>query len=294
MGNKKKSKSQKQRQNNRKKVIAVQEVDPATLKKKGEKKKENGPKLIDKNKVKYNVVLKRKKVTPPKKKSVKMAQKTKLNKPKYKKVPPKKENVLILGFKFIKNNIHILFNAVLILIFLILSLGLYKTAIFSEKINYFILGILLFFILIAISYNKYISGKIFTVILCSGMILGIYGMNYTYDYINCLNSSYYETKTYYVVTFDNNTNKTIYNLSNKTIGLLNTNHTNVEKILNVKLDAANYQVYEDINHLYDDFYAEKTRAIILNENQYYYLLNNIDNQQRTVKILFEFTAISNK
>ncbi len=291
--NKKKSKSQKQRQNNRKKIIAMKEVNPEELKKKTKEKTTKKPQLIDKNKVKYNVVLKNKKIEFQNIKPTKTITKKNPNNKKNNNSASNEHSIKKI-FIFIKNNIHILFNSILILLFLILILGLYETEIFNKTINIYIMSILIFFMLIAISYNKYISGKVFTTILCIGMSFGIYGMNYTYDYINCLNSSYYEAKTYYVITFDNNTNKNIYNLSNKTIGLLNNNHTNVEKILNIKLDSSKYEVYEDINLLYSDFFAEKTRAIILNENQYYYLLNNIENKNRSVKVLFEFNANSNK
>ena len=146
---------------------------------------------------------------------------------------------------------------------------------------------------VAISYNKYISGKIFTVLLCIGMSYAIYHMQYTYDFIRNLNTSVYEYKTYYVVAFDNIQNKSIYTINNKNVGLLKDNCINVERRLNTKLDKVTYSEYDDINTLFDDFYEQKYRAILVNENQYKYLQNNIQNNQE-VKILYEFKANARK
>lgn len=296
MGNKKKSKMQKQRRNEKKKQIAKQPVTTNTTNKNNKK-----PQLIDKNKVKYNVFFNIKKEDLPKKKKITPSKNITPNK---KQLPVKKKNtskktinfkdILIAILKFLKNNIHILFNSILIIIFIAFLYGLIVTSLFSDKIIIYIVTISLFFMLIAMSYNKYISGKIFTISLCAIMIFGISFMNDTYNYINGLNTSYYETKTYYIVTFDNNTNKTIYNINNKSIGMLNNNASNIQKILDIKIDGAKYQTYDDINLLYSDFFAEKTRAIILNENEYIYLLNNIEKNSRSVKILETFTSNSPK
>jgi hypothetical protein len=138
------------------------------------------------------------------------------------------------------------------------------------------------------------SGKIFTIFLCLGMGYAIYQMNYTYDFINNLNTNVYEYKTYYVVTFNNSQNKSIFNINNKKVGLLKDNCTNVERKLNTKLDKVNYQEYDDINQLCNDFYSQKFRALIVNENQYTYLKNNVYENARDVKIIYEFKANAKK
>ncbi len=235
-------------------------------------KQSKKPELIDRNKVKYNVVL------------------NKNNKP-LKKTNKKltfKEAITII-FKTLKNNIHIIFNSVLLFIYLIFLYGLIMTKIFSTTINIYIIAIALFFILLAISYNKYLSGKVFSIILSLIMIISILYMNNTYGYINRLNTSYYETKTYYIVTFDNNTNKSIYNINNKTIGLLKSD-SSTKGIINNKIAGANYVIYDNENNLYSDFYTEKTRAIVLNENEYIYLLNNIEKNTHKIKVLDTFTT----
>lgn len=261
MGNKKKNQIHK---NNKHKT--TKKVQKNTSKK---------PQIIDKNQVKYNVFYNQKN-NSKKQKS-----------PKHK-FPQSPKEVLSLIFKILKSNIHIIFNSTMLFIFIVFVYGLITTKVFSPTINTYIIVIAIFFMLIAMSYNKYLSGKVFTTILSILMILNIYYMNDTYGYIDSLNSSYYETRTYYIVTFDNNTNQNIYSISNKTIGLLDKNSKKLTKILNNRIAGCQYQVYDNPNNLYNDFYNEKTRAIILNENEYQYLVNNIDNNLRKVKILDQF------
>ena len=65
-------------------------------------------------------------------------------------------------------------------------------------------------------------------------------------------------------------------------------------MLNTKLDGINYLEYENINELFNDFYDQKFRAILVNENQYKYLKNNIEENSHDVKILYEFQANAKK
>ena len=247
------------------------------------------PQLVDKSQVKYNVFL-----TAKNEKSNNTFSKKTLVK------PQKTNNKQNTFLKIIKNlffifktNIHIIFNSIILFIFLIFSYGLIKTNIVSNTINIYIIAIMLFFMIIAISYNKYISGKVFTTILSIIMLTSVIYMNNVYGYINRLNNSYYEDKTYYIITFDNNTNQSIYSINNKNIGLIkNQNTANLKKVLDLKIDGANYQTYDNLNNLYNDFFSSKTRAIILNENQYMYLVNNIDKHNHTIKILDSFTTTS--
>lgn len=199
------------------------------------------------------------------------------------------EKVLV----FIKNNLHIAFNVLLISFFIVMLIGFLRINVLSGKTIAFICFISFILISVAISYNKYLSGKIFSSIITIIMGIVIYQMNYTYDFINNLNSNVYEYKDYYVVTFDNNINKNIYNINNKQVGLLKDNCTNIERKLNTKLTKVNYIEYTDINDLFNDFYTQKFRAILVNENQYKYLLNNIESNQK-VKILYEFKANAKK
>ena len=126
------------------------------------------------------------------------------------------------------------------------------------------------------------------------MIYGIYNIQYTYDFINNLNSNEYEYKTYYVVTFNNGQNKSIYNINNKKVCLLKDNSKNIKRKLDTKLDSVKYVEHEDPNKLYSDFYNTDCRAIIVNENQYKYLTNNIEPNHRNIKILYEFKANGRK
>ncbi len=206
----------------------------------------------------------------------------------------KKKNGFIRFLYAIHSNMYIFFNAVLILTFIFLVIGLKRVEVFKTSTIIYISSMLIFLMIVAMSYNKYISGKLFTIVLCLGMGYAIYQMNYTYDFINNLNTKVYEYKTYYVVTFNNSLNKSIYNINNKKVGLLNENSTNVERKLNTKLDKVHYTEYDDINQLYNDFYSQKFRALIVNENQYTYLKNNVYENARDVKIIYEFKVNAKK
>ena len=223
-----------------------------------------------------------------------LEEKFELDKEAIKKEEMKKKNSFIRFIYGVHSNMYIVFNAVLILFFIFLLIGINRIEVFKTSTIVYISAMIIFLMLVAISYNKYFSGKIFTIILCAGMGYAIYQMNYTYDFINNLNSNVYEYKTYYVVTFNNSQNKSIYNINNKKVGLLKDNSTNIERKLNTKLDKVNYTEYEDINELYSDFYSQKFRAIIVNENQYTYLKNNIYENARDVKIIYEFKANAKK
>ena len=120
----------------------------------------------------------------------------------------------------------------------------------------------------------------------------IYEMQYTYGYISALNTKEFEEKTYYVVTFDNPTNKTLYNVSNKKVGILKDTNVYVERYLNTKIKT-NYVEYENDGTMFDDFYAQRLRAVIVRDNEYKYLENNVENN-RSVKILYEFTVNGRK
>ena len=205
----------------------------------------------------------------------------------------KKKNIFVRLIYEIISNRHIFFNAVLILFFIVLLIGLNRIEISKGSILYISL-ISIFLIAVAISYNKYLSGKLFTILLCTIMGFAIYRIQYTYDFIRNLNSTIYEYKTYYVVTFNNNQNKSIYNINNKKVGLYKDNTINIERKLNTKLDNINYIEYDDLNDMFNDFYNQNFRAVLVNENQYKYMKNMISENAREVKILYEFKANAKK
>lgn len=205
----------------------------------------------------------------------------------------KKKNVWIRLVYELYTNVHIIFNALLVIFFLVLMIALFRIEVLKVGTILYIGVIVLFLILIALSYTKYMSGKIFSILLCVGMGFAIYQMQYTYDFVRNLASNVYEYKTYYVVTFNNSLNKSIYIINNKSVGLLKENCVNVERRLNTKLDDVNYIEYDDLNKMFDDFYSSQYRAIVVNENQYKYLKNNIQGN-KDVKILYEFKANAKK
>lgn len=206
----------------------------------------------------------------------------------------KKRNIFIRLLIDLKNNSHIIFNSILIIIFIIMLIGLIRINTFKAGSIIYICCIVVFLMAVAISYNKYLSGKLFTIILSVAMGFAIYHMQYTYDFIRNLNTNVYEYKTYYVVTFDSSANRSIYNINNKKVGLLKENCINIERKLNTKLDSISYYEYEDMNLLFRDFFNREVRAILVNDNQYKYLKNNIEENSRPVKILYEFKVNAKK
>lgn len=226
----------------------------------------------------------------------KVSKNVKKNKKKNIKKPEesKPKNIIIRAFYELKRNFHIVFNVALIITFIILLTGLIRSNAFTKGTIIYISCIAIFLIIVAASYTKYLSGKAFSILILTGMILGIYNIQYTYDFINNLNSNQYEYKTYYVVTFNNGQNKSIYNINNKKVCLLKDNSKNIERKLNTKLDSVIYVEHEDPNKLYSEFYDTNCRAIIVNENQYKYLTNNIEPNSRNIKILYEFKANGKK
>jgi hypothetical protein len=206
--------------------------------------------------------------------------------------PKKPKNVFLRLLYEIWTNLNIVFNAILILTFVLFVIGVIKIEIFEKNTIIYICGLILFLMVIAISYNKHVEGWIFTILLCAGMGYAIYEMQYTYGYISALNTKEFEEKTYYVVTFDNPTNKTLYNVSNKKVGILKDTNVYVERYLNTKIKT-NYVEYENDGTMFDDFYAQRLRAVIVRDNEYKYLENNVENN-RSVKILYEFTVNGRK
>lgn len=210
------------------------------------------------------------------------------------KQPVKHKNIFIRLIVTFFKNIHILFNAALILVFAFLLIGLIRVEVFSKGTIIYISCIAAFLSIIAISYNKYISGKLFTIIIIAMMSLGIYHLQYTYDFIRNLDEEKYEYKTYYVVALDNSSNSSIYSINNKKVGLLIDNNTNVKRILNTKLDKIEYIDYTDINLLFEEFFDQKIRAVIVDANQYKYLKNTDDSSNKNIKLLYDFKANSLK
>mgnify|MGYP002621296381 CR=1 FL=1 len=276
--------------------------------------KEEKKKIVDASKVIYELPLLKdlvkkyqaRKINRPLKLKDNKTKIIKRNKPDIKKINLKdnkakikiqEQKPEIKGFfgvlRYINSKLHILFNAAIVVIFALLIVGLIRIDVFKSGTIAYIACIVGFLNLVAISYNKYWSGRLFTALLCAGMIFGIYEMQYTYDFINNLNSAEYEYKTYYVVSFDNGLNKSIYNINNKKVGLVKENCTNIERKLNTKLTGVKYIEYEDQNQMFTDFYNSQFRAVIVNENQYNYLKNNINNT-KAVKILYDFKANAKK
>lgn len=202
-------------------------------------------------------------------------------------------NIVIRSLVKIYRNLHILFNAVIIASFLILGLAAFKVEVFETSSIIYFGSLLLFLILVAMFQNKYLSGKIFTIILVTGMAFVTSKIQYTYDFIGIINSNQYEYKTYYVVAIDNSQNRTIHNINNKKVGVLKEVSTKTSRVLNTKIKKVTYLEFENNNELFDAFYGQNFRAMIVTENQYKYLKNNPRNNKE-IKILHEFKAVTEK
>ncbi len=277
--------------------IKIQEIikEEKKLETKEQTKKENKFKKSIQN-IKANIVSKKQTKIKENKKAVYVEKNIKkdLLKLETPKENIKKKNIIIRLFYEIKNNMHIIFNTIIIVTFIILLIGLIRINVLQKGTIIYICSIVLFLMLVAISYNRYLSGKVFTLLITAGMCVGIYYMQYTYDFIRNLNTNVYEYKTYYVVAFDTAVNRSIYTINNKKVGLLTENCVNIERKLNTKLDKVHYIEYDDMNKLFQDFYKSEFKAILVNENQYNYLKNNIEENSRKIKILYEFKANARK
>ena len=285
-----KSKEEIEKNKNKKKKFNLKEIINNIKNKLNNKKKQ--PKEINKKNKKQNInqIYKTNKqnIVPKVKK-----EKIKVEKIKEEKVKPvKPKNIFLRILYEFWHNLNVLFDAILIITFIFFVLGLLKIDLLEKNTIIYICGLIVFLMIVAISYNKHIEGWIFTLLLCGGMGYAIYKINYTYDFINALNTEMYEYKTYYIVTFDNPTNRSLYNISNKKVGLIKNNNTNIERYLNTKLKT-NYVEYDDINIMFDDFYDQKLRAVIVRDNEYKYLENNTQNN-KAVKILYEFQVNGKK
>ncbi len=204
------------------------------------------------------------------------------------------KNKFLKALVILHENLYIPFDTIIVLTYIILIVGMCRVQVIPSSTIKYIAGIVGFLSIVAISLNKYISGRIFTLLITAGMCCGIYYLNYTYDFINNLNTKLYEYQEYYVVSLDNGRNKSIYNINNKKVGIVEENSRNVKHVLNTKLDRVSYVVYKDQEKLYSDFLDNKTRAIIVKENQYKYIQNNNINPGIKVKILYKFNVNTKK
>ena len=204
------------------------------------------------------------------------------------------KNKLLKALAIIHENLYIPFDTIIIFSFIILIIGMYRVQVIPSATIKYIACIVGFLSIVAISLNKYISGRIFTIIITAGMLGGIYYLNNTYDFINNLNTKLYEYQEYYLIALDNGRNKSIYNINNKKVGLLEDNSRNVTHVLNTKLDHITYIKYTNQDKLYEEFFNNETRAIIVKENQYKYIQNNNKIDNIKVKILYKFNVNTKK
>lgn len=90
-----------------------------------------------------------------------------------------KHNVVVRALVKTYRNLHVIFNAVIIATFLILGLAAFKVEVYETSTIIYFGSLLLFLILVAIFQNKYLSGKVFTILLVAGMIFVTSKIQYT-------------------------------------------------------------------------------------------------------------------
>ena len=241
--------------------------------------------------VQINEKNKKRKITKIQSPNVKKRKNESIIEQKQKKYP---KNKFLKALVIMHENLYIPFDTLIILTFIILIVGMNRVQVIPTHTIRYIAYIVGFLSIVAISLNKYISGRIFTIIITAGMLGGIYYLNYTYDFINNLNTKLYEYQEYYVVSLENGRNKTINNINNKKVGLLKDNSRNVKHVLNTRLDRVTYIVYENQDKLYEEFINNYTRAIVVKENQYKYIKNNNIQSDIKVKILYKFNVNTKK
>ena len=201
--------------------------------------------------------------------------------------------LVIRIFVKIYRNLHIIFNSAILITFIILILGLFKIEVYKASTIIYFGSLLLFLIIVAITQNRYLSGKIFTTILIIVMSFVINKTQYTYDFISILNSNKYEYKTYYVIAIDNSQNRSIHNINNKKVGVAKEVSEKTSRVINTKISNVTYLAYENQESMFNDFYNQKFRALVVNDNQFKYLENN-SKYNKKIKKLYEFKAVTNK
>jgi len=204
-----------------------------------------------------------------------------------------KYNIVVRTFVKLYRNLHILFNSIIIISFIILLLGAFKVEVYETSSILYFGSLLLFLIIVAISQNKYLSGKVFTIILTVGMAIVTAQIQNTYDFIKIMNTKSYEYKTYYVAAFDVPKNRTVHSLNNKKICVLKDISEKTSLVLDTKIDKATYLAYNNTDLMFEEFYSQKCRGIIVNENQYKYLENN-PKKNRKIRTIYEFKAVTKK
>lgn len=272
-----------------KEYIALKIKEFKDKKKKNKKTKKNGKKTIDP---------KIKKAEEKAKRRQEYKERLILNQQLEKKVQKiekdySKYNIVIRTFVKIYRNLHVLFNSIIIISFIILLLGAFKVEVYETSTILYFGSLLLFLIIVAISQNKYLSGKVFTIILTIGMAFITAHIQNTYDFIKILNTKSYEYKTYYVAAFDVPKNRTIHSLNNKKICVLQDISEKTSLVLDTKIDKATYLAYNNTDLMFEEFYGQKCRGIIVNENQYKYLENN-PKKNKKIRTIYEFKAVTKK
>lgn len=205
----------------------------------------------------------------------------------------KKYNFTIKTLAKLYRNLHVVFNSIIIITFIILLIGTLKIEIYKTGTIIYFGSLLLFLIIVAISQNRYLSGKIFTTIITLGMLFIIINFQKTYDFISILNKKTYEYKTYYVAAFDVQKNRNIHGLNNKKICVLKENRKKTSLVLNTKIDNVTYKEFNDTDTMFEEFYSQKCRGIIVNKNQLKYLEND-PKTKRKIKKVYEFKAVTVK
>lgn len=223
-----------------------------------------GKRLVNKDEIKYNVALNSETPKEPVKKS-----------------------------SWLKRNFHLFFNIILIVSFIILGLFMILSKEVNIKLMIYASLILIFFMTIAISYNKYTSGKIFTIILCAIMGFISYKLEYNGDLLHSLDKRNYTSQTYYIVTINNNMNKKIYSLNNKKIALMKDNNQSIKVQINNKLSKVTYLEYQDKEKMISDFLNQQFRGIVLTPNEYQYI-QNTSRTSKDFKVQYEFEIYAKK
>ena len=190
---------------------------------------------------------------------------------------------------------------IIILILSVLSSLYFIKLIYDLNIipnNYFLVGILIYIVIIVINIISLLSKKlllnifgIFISIII--IIISCIGISYSTKLNNFFNKTFNNNgiiiNGYSVVVLKNSEYNTIKDINDKTLGIptLDKNKDKIIENINKKVNVE-YKDYDDINKLYEDLDNKNIDSIVLSEGFLQVLEDHYDDIDNNIKVIYNF------